>query len=114
MARSSTARNAESLLPRTTQRTNLNDKNQNNANYLHHKNCAQERTDQMNNMTLDQALPALEFSNAQRLTALRLAFKIIDAFAEPSLTPDEHDAYLAVRERLFDEYSKDTADLSKT
>lgn len=48
----------------------------------------------------------LERARKQRLIALKAAFKIIDAFAQPSYTPDIYADYERVKNYLIKQYSE--------
>lgn len=48
----------------------------------------------------------LSFARKQRLNLLKLYFKMIDGFAEPSLDPNLYAKYLEVKKDLIKNYSK--------
>lgn len=48
----------------------------------------------------------LKRAQIQRFIALQNAFKTIDAFAIPSLTPEESKKYDSIKESLLSNYSK--------
>ena len=48
----------------------------------------------------------LKRAQAQRLIALENAFKTIDAFAIPSLNPEQFDTYHDIKESLFRTYTE--------
>jgi hypothetical protein len=48
----------------------------------------------------------LKFAKKQRLISLKMAFKIIDCFAIPSLSPDSFTNYESIKKELIKNYSK--------
>jgi hypothetical protein len=47
-----------------------------------------------------------KLANKQRITALKAAFRIIDEYAPPSLSPDQFQKYQEVRKALLNRYRR--------
>lgn len=58
-----------------------------------------------NPKTFEESMPILEEANRQRLASLEGALNIVSVFADPSLTPDEHDKWCDVKKALLEMYS---------